>query len=245
MQRTDIDWLTPIMRGDADVPDVSGSASRFEGLYGRGYSAVIRRAPLRRVAALAWGGAEALRDLDDIVAQVAAQVDEDGAPLLDVPSGQGVAADLLVRAGWHGRLVGVDLARVAVDRARQHAIGLDIDARYVVGTALDLPLRDASVAGIISINGLHVMPDHARFLAELARVLRPGASCWLVTITSGTSLRSRAFVAAGRAIGVLPQAPPTRAQLQRLVDQAGFVVAERIAGSNLVALRLTVPAASR
>lgn len=242
MLRTDTDWLDSILRSsvpaDVDTSAASGSASRFEGLYGRGYSAVIRNRRLRGLVARAWGGAEALRDLDEIFARVAAETPADGAPILDVPCGQGVAAHLLDGAGWNGRLIGIDLARLAVERARAQAHGIRVDARYLRGDALDLPLREGSVGAIVSINGLHVMPDQARFLGELARVLAPGGSCWLVTMTSTASLRTRAIVAAGRALGILPRRPPTPPELKQLVQAAGFRVAEHVAGSRVVALRL-------
>ncbi len=42
-------------------------------------------------------------------------------------------------------------------------------------------LADAVADVVISINGLHVVPDARRFLAEISRILKPDGRLWLIT----------------------------------------------------------------
>ena len=46
--------------------------------------------------------------------------------------------------------------------------------RFVQGSALDLPLGDASVDAVVSFETLEHVREHTRFMAEVKRVLRPG-----------------------------------------------------------------------
>lgn len=202
---------------------------------------MIRSRRLRRAFFGLWGGAEVLYDLDEVVRAASGGLSGPADPLLDVPCGQGVVAELLAQDGWTGRLVGLDLAQRAVDLAAARATQLPagVDTKYVQGSALDLPFDDDSIGAIVSINGLHVMPDHQQFLDELARVLRPGRDCWLITPVTGRGIRASFMLRAGLRLGVLTQRPPTIAALESLAIASGFTVSEHLGGTNIVGLRLT------
>jgi SAM-dependent methyltransferase len=49
----------------------------------------------------------------------------------------------------------------------------------VFADAAALPLRDASMDGVVCLEVLEHVPDPARVIKEIARVLKPGASAWL------------------------------------------------------------------
>jgi demethylmenaquinone methyltransferase/2-methoxy-6-polyprenyl-1,4-benzoquinol methylase len=89
---------------------------------------------------------------------------------LDVASGPGNVAQALLAAGAE-RVIALDLSlgmlRVGVRR------GLP-DVDWVQGTALQLPLADASVDVVTISFGLRNVPDAETALDEFARVLRPG-----------------------------------------------------------------------
>lgn len=210
----------------------------FEGLYGRCYSAMIRSRLGRRAFFGLWGGADVLYDLDHIVERITRDMGERRGAILDVPCGQGVLAELFAHAGWRGDLFGLDLAERAIDAAWQRADELRpaIDATYVHGTALDMPFADGQFAVAVSINGMHVMPDHAAFAAELARVLEPGGRLWMITPVRGPGLRARGMLRAGQRLGVLSQQPPTVPELEGLLGDAGLRIEERLGGSNIVGL---------
>lgn len=99
-----------------------------------------------------------------------------GQTVLDLGSGAGV--DLLLAAekvGSGGRVIGVDLSEVMIERARANAAaaGLDnVEVRH--GAIEDLPVESGSVDWIISNCVINLSPDKARVFRQIHRVLRPG-----------------------------------------------------------------------
>jgi demethylmenaquinone methyltransferase / 2-methoxy-6-polyprenyl-1,4-benzoquinol methylase len=96
--------------------------------------------------------------------------------VLDVASGTaGVAIDLARRAE---RIVGVDLTHgMLTEGARRVAdAGVGRRVQLVEGRAEALPFGDASFDGLTVTYLLRYVEDPAATLAELARVLRPGAA---------------------------------------------------------------------
>jgi ubiquinone/menaquinone biosynthesis C-methylase UbiE len=63
-------------------------------------------------------------------------------------------------------------------RARAARHGIDVDVR--AATAQALPLADRTVDAVISSLVLCTVPDPARVLAEVRRVLRPGGRYWCI-----------------------------------------------------------------
>jgi ubiquinone/menaquinone biosynthesis C-methylase UbiE len=116
---------------------------------------------------------------EDAAAQAAAAARlagcEAGADLLDVPCGFGRHSVPLARAGY--RVVGVDRSEALLAEARRRAGG----ARWPKLTRADyreLPFADASFDGAINLfTSLGYLGDEedTRALAEIGRVLRPGA----------------------------------------------------------------------
>jgi len=89
---------------------------------------------------------------------------------LDLGCGGGQASIKLAASGY--RVVGIDFAPTAIELARRNAPGL----QFVVGDCLALELPAASFDLAIDNHVLHCIigADRARFLREVARVLRPG-----------------------------------------------------------------------
>jgi len=77
-------------------------------------------------------------------------------------------------------LTGVDLspAMVALARKRATALGRDVELRE--GDAEALPFADASFDTVVCVLSLCTIPDPAKALAEMARVLRPGGRLLLL-----------------------------------------------------------------
>lgn len=97
-------------------------------------------------------------------------------PILDVASGTaGVAIALARRTG--ARVVGFDLTLpMLLEGARRvETAGLGDRVELVEGRAERLPFPDASFDGLTFTYLLRYVDDPAATLAELARVLRPGA----------------------------------------------------------------------
>ncbi|MCW2950107.1 MAG: methyltransferase type 11 [Thermoleophilia bacterium] len=254
-------WLARLLRRDVhwwddeshvvqtvDATADLGSASRFDGLYGLAYDAMIKRRATRCLFFGLWGSAEVLYDLERFVRRVVEQLGEtmrqDGAEnvpiLLDVPCGGGTVLPFLRRADFHHRVVEFDLSSALLATAQQRASksSYPFDIALVRGDALNLPFDDDSIDGAISINGLHVMPDPARFLTEIARVLRPDGRLWMITPVSATAVRSRVILRIAKRWGVISQLPPTLDELRQLCAEAGFAEREWLGGTSITGMEL-------
>jgi phosphatidylethanolamine/phosphatidyl-N-methylethanolamine N-methyltransferase len=84
--------------------------------------------------------------------------------------GCGTGADLPLLPP-HARVLGVDLSEPMLRRARRRARP-GVELRRMDGHALDLPAASFDAALLHMV--LEVIPDPARCLAEVGRVLRPG-----------------------------------------------------------------------
>lgn len=78
------------------------------------------------------------------------------------------------------RVTGVELspAMLAIARQRAADLGLEVDLRRA--DAQDLPFADASFDTVVCTLSLCAIPDHAKAIAEMARVLRPGGNLVLL-----------------------------------------------------------------
>ena len=92
-----------------------------------------------------------------------------GLDVLDVASGEGYGSSILANVARS--VVGVDVDPTAIAHANS-TYGAE-NLRFVQGSALDLPLGNASVDAVVSFETLEHVREHARFMAEVKRVLRP------------------------------------------------------------------------
>ena len=93
-----------------------------------------------------------------------------GGPVADVGCGPGHVTAHLHDSGLD--TFGIDLSPVMIEVARREHPGL----RFAAGSMTDLPLADASVAGLIAFWSLVHVPDRALagVLGHFRRALRPG-----------------------------------------------------------------------
>ena len=92
--------------------------------------------------------------------------------LLDVGNGLGAQDPLIAEVARPRSLtaVNITLSQLVAGRARLAEAG----ALAVNADATRLPIRDASIDGVISVEAAFHFPSRARFFAEVVRVLRPG-----------------------------------------------------------------------
>jgi ubiquinone/menaquinone biosynthesis C-methylase UbiE len=92
--------------------------------------------------------------------------------VLEVSCGHGGGASYLTRAFRPRSYTGLDLnpAAIAFCRRRHRVPAL----QFVQGDAERLPFPDASFDVVVNVEASHCYPSFPRFLAEVARVLRPG-----------------------------------------------------------------------
>jgi 2-polyprenyl-3-methyl-5-hydroxy-6-metoxy-1,4-benzoquinol methylase len=99
-----------------------------------------------------------------------------GAPVLDVGSGAGFLSLQLARRGF--AVVAVDAASAMVEATRRHAAEVGMSERVTAQLAdaqrLDFP--DHHFDLVVALGVLDWVPDPARTISEMARVLRPGGA---------------------------------------------------------------------
>ena len=104
--------------------------------------------------------------------RIAAQSDLRGKRILEVGCGHGGGASYLMRTLRPASYTGLDLnpAGIAFCRKTHNLVGVD----FVHGDAERLPFPDQSFDAVINVESSGAYPHFSRFLAEVARVLRPG-----------------------------------------------------------------------
>lgn len=103
---------------------------------------------------------------------VAAQVDLSGKEVLEVSCGHGGGASWITRTMLPATYTGLDLNPAGITFCRQHHPVPHLN--FVQGDAQRLPFPDHSLDVVINVEASHCYPDFPGFLAEVARVLRPG-----------------------------------------------------------------------
>jgi ubiquinone/menaquinone biosynthesis C-methylase UbiE len=115
----------------------------------------------------------------------------DGATVLDVPCGGGVALRGL-RPGQRVRWLGVDIEPAMLARARRRAtLCPDADVQLIQGDIYSLELPDATADLCLSYGGLHCLARPQDALAEMARCLRPEGRLLGSTFLAHGSRRQR------------------------------------------------------
>ncbi|HEX6348941.1 MAG TPA: class I SAM-dependent methyltransferase [Candidatus Dormibacteraeota bacterium] len=191
----------------------------FETVYGELYDAGVqsRLAPLGGF--LLWGA-----DVERFLAAMATGVAcRKGQLVVDCPTGGGVT---FARGlpDTKGRLLGVDLSRLMLTRARARAEALPAAQRRHLdlarGDATRLPLADASADRVLCFNSLHCIPAHRVVLREFRRVLKPGGELVGTTLVADAPLPWQLNVQAARLSGFF--VPPHSRRLRADARAAGF-----------------------
>lgn len=99
-----------------------------------------------------------------------------GETVLDLGSGAGFDAFLAAgRIGPSGKVIGVDMTREMVQKARANAEKLNIgNVDFRMGEIEKLPVEDGSVDVVISNCVINLSPDKSAVFGEIYRSLRPG-----------------------------------------------------------------------
>jgi ubiquinone/menaquinone biosynthesis C-methylase UbiE len=103
---------------------------------------------------------------------VATQVELRGKNVLEVSCGHGGGGSYLTRTLQPSRYTGLDLNPAGIRFCQQrHPVDR---LSFVQGDAEALPFPDHTFDAVINVEASHCYPVFPRFLAEVARVLRPG-----------------------------------------------------------------------
>ena len=128
-----------------------------------------------------------------------------GERVLDVACGTGIVARLAAaRVGTTGEVTGLDLNAGMLQVARSLPVPPGASVTWVEGSALAMPLPDASFDVVLCQQGFQFIPDQAAGLHEIKRVLVPGGRV-LLSIWEGETPYSAAMAAAvEKHVGVEP-----------------------------------------
>ena len=139
-----------------------------------------------------------------------------GEHVLDVATGTADVAIEFARRTRAGRIAGLDRSSGMLAVAREKVSGDNSTAaiELVLGDALALPFPDASFDVVTIAFGLRNLPDYARGVNEMTRVLRPGGRLVVLEFlppSGAARLVFRSYIATvlpivGRAISGSPEA---------------------------------------
>lgn len=103
---------------------------------------------------------------------VATQVDLRGKKILEVSCGHGGGASYLTRTQQPASYTALDLNSTGIRFCQErHRIA---NLKFIQGDAENLPFAANTFDAVINVEASHCYPDFPGFLAEVARVLRPG-----------------------------------------------------------------------
>jgi demethylmenaquinone methyltransferase/2-methoxy-6-polyprenyl-1,4-benzoquinol methylase len=152
-----------------------------------------------------------------------------GMSAIDVATGTGkVAMGLADVVGTFGHVLGVDVSRAMIDRARM-ANADRVELEFLVGDALHLPADDAAFDAATIAFGMRNLPDYEGAFREMRRVLRPGGRVVCLEIA-----RPRSII--GRVGGLW---------FEHVVPLLGRLIGEREAYAYLVASVRAYPSPER
>ncbi|WP_162448528.1 methyltransferase domain-containing protein [Phytoactinopolyspora mesophila] len=162
-----------------------------------------------------------------------------GAEVLDVGSGLGdIAIALAKEVTPGGRVVGLDASAAMIEVAERRAAGAGVEVGFRIADAMNLPEADSSFDVCRSERVLQWLPDPARAVAEMVRVLRPGGRLCLTDtdwFTLTIDLPDVGAISAFReAIWQLRGAPAAvGSRLLNLCRDAGVVELEATAATHI------------
>ena len=92
----------------------------------------------------------------------------EGKEVLDIASGSGYGTAVL--GGRAKRVVGVDISQEAIEYSKEKYPRKNVE--YLVGSATEIPLKDASMDVVVSFETIEHVDEPEKFLSEVRRVLK-------------------------------------------------------------------------
>jgi 2-polyprenyl-3-methyl-5-hydroxy-6-metoxy-1,4-benzoquinol methylase len=162
---------------------------------------------------------------DMIRAQLDPRRDLEGRTVLEIGCGRGAFSLSLAREAKLAEQVAMDFSQVAVDRGRERAAREGLPGiTWELGDIQAITRGDATFDTVFSCETIEHVPEPARAVSELARVLKPGGRLFLTTPNYANlmgvyrgylRLRGRRFTEVGQPINQFTLFPRTIAWVRR------------------------------
>jgi len=147
---------------------------------------------MRVVGRVVWGFAGDCDPVGKALALLPGQFD---GVLLDVPVGTGIFTASLYRRYPSATIIGVDISMNMLQKARARFGEQGVNNVHLIkADAAHLPIRDATVDMVLSMNGWHAFADKQGTIAQMRRVLRPGGKLIACGYVRGARRASDWFV---------------------------------------------------
>jgi ubiquinone/menaquinone biosynthesis C-methylase UbiE len=199
------------MTGAQKTPNVCA------GPFGAVYDFYIERDWLMRlIGRVAWGiDASVLYRSMEAISRA-----NDGATIIDVPCGGGVALRAL-HPDQDVRYIAVDVSEKMLARAKRRAKRRSLNqVEFAVADMRALTFGDGEADLVVCYSGLHMLDDPEPAVRELARCLKPGGKLVGTTFLAEGSRRQRALFELDRRSG--NPTPPRRDDLRDWLHDAGI-----------------------
>lgn len=162
----------------------------------------------------------------------------EGAAVLDVPCGSGVALRG-VRPGQDVRYVAADISPAMLERTERQARERGIaGVECLTADVAALPFADGEFDLCVSFTGLHCFPDPHAALLEIGRVIRPGGRLSASWFRTDAGVRYAPAVLGGRAMGVMGPSAGVD-EVRAWSAEAGLERIEIVASGALAYLKAT------
>lgn len=180
------------------------------------------------------GETRPLHDLNPVrAAWVAERATLRGARAADIGCGGGLLSEALARAG--ADVVGIDLAPELIEVAKLHLHESALSVDYRLQSSAELAAAEPESFDVVCCMELieHV-PDPEALVADLARLLKPGAPLFLSTLNRTPMAFAGAIVGAEYLFGLLPRGTHDYAKFLRPSELAAML---RRAGLKVESVR--------
>jgi arsenite methyltransferase len=168
---------------------------------------------------------------------------EEGSIILDIGCGAGI--DLLIAsqlAGPSGKVVGVDLTKEMVDKARANLKSMQIKDYEIHQISSErLPFEDDTFDVVISNGVINLSPDKPHIFAEIYRVLKKGGRLQFADIILEKELPTHLTASVESWSQWIGGAVPGRDQLT-LMEDAGFTEIAQLGKTSVKTSEYTVGA---